>query len=90
MVQSKNGIYIEIFVWKSNNAIEEAHKNSEVQKLWDEMAKVCDFTSLNSIEKAKEYFEQSVTVARELNKSGGYLLWDMTFLYLTAARTSCF
>ncbi len=58
LVQSKNGIYIEIFEWKSNNAVEEAHKNSEVQKLWDEMAKVCDFTSLDSIEEAKEYFPQ--------------------------------
>ena len=58
LVQSKNGIYIEIFEWKSNNAVEEAHKNSEVQKLWDEMEKVCDFTSLDSIKEAKEYFPQ--------------------------------
>ena len=37
LVQSKNGNYIEIFEWKSNDALEEAHKNPEVQKLWGEM-----------------------------------------------------
>ena len=46
LVQSKNGIYIEIFEWKSNDAVEEAHENPEIQKLWDEMEKVCDFTNL--------------------------------------------
>ena len=35
LVQSKNGIYIEIFEWKSNDAVEEAHENLEIQKLWD-------------------------------------------------------
>ncbi len=35
LVQSKNGIYIEIFEWKSNDAIEEAHENPEIQKLWN-------------------------------------------------------
>ena len=58
MVQSKNGIYIEIFEWISNDAVEEAHENSEVQKLWDEMEKVCDFTNLESIEEVREYFPQ--------------------------------
>ena len=58
LVQSKNGIYIEIFEWKSNDAVEEAHENPEVQKLWDEMEKVCDFTNLESIEEVREYFPQ--------------------------------
>ena len=58
LVQSNNGNYIEIFEWKSNDAIAEAHKNSEVQKLWDEMEKVCAFTTLESIEEVREYFPQ--------------------------------
>ena len=53
LVQSKNGIYIEIFEWKSNEAVEEAHKNPEIQKLWDEMEKVCDFTNLKSIKQTR-------------------------------------
>ena len=56
LAQSINGIYIEIFEWKSNNSIEEAHENLEVQKLWDAMEKVCDFTTLDSIEEVKEFF----------------------------------
>ena len=56
LVQSNNGIYIEIFEWKSNNAVEEAHENIEVQKLWDAMEKVCDFTTLDSVEEVKEFF----------------------------------
>ena len=58
LAQSNNGNYIEIFEWKSNDAIEEAHKNPEIQKLWDEMEKVCDFTNLESIEEVKDYFPQ--------------------------------
>ena len=58
LVQSENGIYIEIFEWKSNDAIEEAHKNPEVQKLWDEIEKVCDFTNLESLEEVKDFFPQ--------------------------------
>ena len=56
LVQSNNGIYIEIFEWKSNNSIEEAHGKLEVQKLWDAMEKVCDFTTLDSVEEVKEFF----------------------------------
>ena len=58
LVQSKNGIYIEIFGWKSNDAVDEAHKNPEIQKLWDEMKKVCNYTNLESIDEVKEYFPQ--------------------------------
>ena len=58
LVQSKNDIYIEIFEWKSNNAVEEAHENPEVQKLWNEMKKICDFTNLESIEEVRKYFPQ--------------------------------
>ena len=58
LLQSNNGIYFEIFEWKSNHAVEEAHGNLEVQKLWDEMEKVCDFTTLESVEEVKEYFPQ--------------------------------
>ena len=58
LVKSKNGIYIEIFEWKSTDAVEEAHENPEIQKLWDEIEKVCDFTNLESIEEVREYFPQ--------------------------------
>ena len=58
LAQSNNGNYIEIFEWKSNDAIEEAHKNPEVQTLWDEMEKVCDFTNLESLEEVKDFFPQ--------------------------------
>ena len=58
VVQSKNGIYIEIFEWKSNHAVEEAHENPEVQKLWDEMGKISDFTNLESLEEVKDFFPQ--------------------------------
>ena len=56
LVQSNNGIYIEIFEWKSNKAFDEAHENLEVQKLWAAMEKVCDFTNLESVEEIKEFF----------------------------------
>ena len=66
VVQSKNGIYIEIFEWKSNHSVEEAHGKPEVQKLWNEMGKVSDFTNLQSLEEVEEYFPQFKPISNPL------------------------
>ena len=55
---SKSGVFIEMFGWKSKEAIEAAHKNAEVQKMWGEYARVCEYVPVASIEEAGNLFSE--------------------------------
>ena len=54
----KSGIFIEVFGWKSKQAIEAAHTNTEVQKMWSEYAKVCEYVPVGSIEELNNVFSE--------------------------------
>ncbi|MBL8006708.1 MAG: hypothetical protein JNJ56_04205 [Ignavibacteria bacterium] len=56
VMKSKNGNIIEVFEWKSNDAINDAHKNKNVLLLWERFEKVCDYQSLSCIEESKLLF----------------------------------
>jgi hypothetical protein len=43
VMQAADKAVVEIFEWRSAGAIEEAHKNPEVLKLWDRFNAICDF-----------------------------------------------
>ena len=43
VMRAADNAIIEIFEWKSTKAIEQAHGNPEVLKLWDRFSEVCDF-----------------------------------------------
>jgi hypothetical protein len=43
VMKSSSDIYIEVFEWKSKAAIEKAHSNPEVLKLWAEFSKCCTY-----------------------------------------------
>jgi hypothetical protein len=47
---------IEVFEWLSDEAIQNAHKNPAVQKMWGEYAGVCDYVPLNSLSEAGMMF----------------------------------
>ena len=53
-----NGVVIEVFEWKSREAIEAAHTNVEVQKLWQQYAEVCDYIPLAELPEAKAIFAE--------------------------------
>jgi hypothetical protein len=38
-----DGTIIEVFEWKSEQAIDEAHRNAEVMKLWDRFHACCEY-----------------------------------------------
>ena len=56
VMKAKNGNIIEVFEWKSNEAIESAHKNKNVLALWERFEKVCDYDTLSSLEESKMMF----------------------------------
>ncbi len=51
-----DGTVVEMFTWKSQDAIDAAHKNPAVLAMWDEYAKFCDFTPIADVAEAKELF----------------------------------
>ena len=55
-MRAKDGTIIEVFEWKSNEAIDAAHTNPEVIKLWKRYEAACDYVSLSTLAEAQELF----------------------------------
>jgi hypothetical protein len=45
IMKALTGELIEVFEWKSSEAIHEAHSNPEVHKLWSRFSAVCTYES---------------------------------------------
>jgi quinol monooxygenase YgiN len=56
IVEAADGTIIEIFEWLSDDAIQEAHTNPGVQKIWTAFAEVCDYAPLNILPEASHMF----------------------------------
>ena len=56
MVRAKDGTIIEVSEWKSQHAIEEAHKNPRVLAMWDKFFAVCDCVPLKTLPEAEMMF----------------------------------
>jgi hypothetical protein len=56
IVEAVDGTIIEVFEWLSAEAIQKAHQNPEVQKMWGEYAEVCDYVPLNTVPEASNMF----------------------------------
>ena len=55
-MQAKDGTILEVFEWKSQKAIDEAHTNPAVQKMWSEFGEACDYVPLSQLAETKEMF----------------------------------
>jgi len=62
IMEASDGTIIEVFEWKSKEAIESAHKNPAVQALWKEFSDVCDYVPVASIAEAKQLFAEFAPV----------------------------
>ena len=58
VMQAADKSIIEVFEWKSRKAIDEAHTNPEVQKLWGRFGEVCDFDSPKNVAEFSEMFSE--------------------------------
>jgi quinol monooxygenase YgiN len=56
VMKSKNGCIIEVFEWKSQEAINEAHKNKNILELWKRFENVCEYIPLSELEETKDIF----------------------------------
>lgn len=54
VARSADGTIVEMFEWVSQDAIDGAHENAEVLKLWKRYGEVCDYVKLVDLEEASQ------------------------------------
>lgn len=58
VMRAADGTYLEIFEWASAEAIEAAHSDPVVQKLWGRFGEACEYRTLASLSEAQEMFAE--------------------------------
>ena len=58
VMRAKDGTVVEVFEWRSAEAIEQAHTNAAVAALWAEFAAVCDYVPLAGLAEAQQMFAE--------------------------------
>jgi quinol monooxygenase YgiN len=55
-MRAADGTIIEVFEWKSQEAIDAAHTNPEVLKMWGRYAEVCEYAPLVTVKECADMF----------------------------------
>lgn len=63
LVRAKDGTYIEVFEWRTEESAKLAHEHPEVARVWEAMDQVAEFPALESLEEAKERFSHFEPIA---------------------------
>lgn len=63
VLETKDGTIIEVFEWKSEQAMKTAHKHPQVQQMWREYAEVSTYTPLNRLPEAGKLFAEFAPVS---------------------------
>jgi hypothetical protein len=58
VMRAGDGTVVEVFEWRSEAAIEEAHGNAAVGALWAEFGAVCDYVPLASLPQSQQMFAE--------------------------------
>src|SRR6266516_4688416 len=56
IMRARDGTIIEVSEWKSQEAIDAAHKNPNVLAIWSKFFAVCDCVPLNTLAEADDLF----------------------------------
>jgi quinol monooxygenase YgiN len=58
VMRAGDGTIVEIFEWRSAEAIHQAHSSPAVQALWGEFGAACDYVPLTSLPEASQMFAE--------------------------------
>lgn len=58
LMQSLDKTVIEVFEWKSSDAIQQAHGNPAVHKMWAEYSEVCDYIPIGNVTETSSLFSE--------------------------------
>jgi quinol monooxygenase YgiN len=56
IVRSSDGTIVEVSEWKSQAAIDAAHKNPNVLAMWEKFFAICDCVPLNTLPESSDMF----------------------------------
>ena len=63
VMRAADGTIVEVFEWRSADAIRQAHGHPAVQALWAEFGAACDYVPLASLAEAQQMFAEFEAVA---------------------------
>jgi hypothetical protein len=63
LMRASGGAIIEVFEWRSAEAIDEAHRNPVVQGLWAEFGAACEYTPLGTLPECQQMFAEFEAIA---------------------------
>ena len=58
IMEAKDGTIIEVFEWKSKSAIEQAHTNPIVLKMWEKFTEACEYIPVGQVEETAKLFSE--------------------------------
>jgi quinol monooxygenase YgiN len=58
VMRAADGTIVEVFEWRSAEAIARAHKTPTVQALWAEFGAACDYRPLNGLPECQQLFAE--------------------------------
>lgn len=62
VMQAADGTLVEVFEWRSAEAIERAHASPAVHALWEEFAAACDHVPIGAVAEAGKLFSEFAPV----------------------------
>ena len=62
VMQAADGTLIEVFEWRSAEAVEQAHENPAVQALWREFEAACEYVPVGAVAEAGRLFSEFAPV----------------------------
>ena len=62
MMEAADGTVVEVFEWKSQEAIDAAHGNPAVLEMWREYGEVCDYVPVATVAEAAQLFSNFTPV----------------------------
>ncbi len=62
-LKSDDGVFVEIFEWKSEEASRGAHENAQIGPIWKAMAEVAEFVPMSSVAQAQTPFAHFEPIA---------------------------
>lgn len=58
VMRAGDGTIVEVFEWRSDEAVGQAHASPAVQALWAELGEACDYTPLADLAESQQLFAE--------------------------------
>lgn len=58
LMRAGDGTIVEVFEWRSKEAMERAHDNPRVQKMWAEYGETCEYVPLAEVPETRQLFAE--------------------------------